>query len=461
MNTRLHELLILLTILLPGLMFRILVAPYTSGSDIPQFAGFADTFLRHGLCFYNYSDGSRFYEEDWPYGWPYVYGPGLVLLLAPLRLLAPTPVKHFWNRSTYYVYVSMDWIIACKSLFILFDTLTAMIIYYYARRIHYSKALLAVILYYYNPMTIYISSIYGMFDQIALALYLLGAYLYMYASKISIRYTGLFLTGLSIAVKQTMIYPLIILTLLIIFMKEKIKMRILGILVVLTGIALLFIPFFTYCPESINVFIKALRSVTKPGYTVPVVYSFNGISSLATILHECCSKNTLFLIENWYILFTILFILVVLGHLYSRNILEYMGYAYIVYTATYWRVNHQYLVPTVAFAILILLVTRRKPVKILSIILIILIALWPVMFPTSWWAHAHIENPNKDIIYLLDNLSLMIFEDTIYVLYSLTLTITQILLILHGTLDDAYNAVIAVFRYSISKATQLKSKIIM
>lgn len=46
----------LIAILVPGLIIRLLLAPYTSGSDIAQFAGFADSMVKHGLEFFAYSD---------------------------------------------------------------------------------------------------------------------------------------------------------------------------------------------------------------------------------------------------------------------------------------------------------------------------------------------------------------------------------------------------------------------
>ena len=449
MDKRIRIILLVIAIL-PGLVLRGVLAPYTTGSDIPQFAGFTDTFLRHGLCFYMYSDGSRALEEDWPYGWPYVYGPGLILLLAPLRLLAPTPVKHYWKGSTYYVYAPMDWIIASKSLFILFDTLSAIITYIIALYMtrSYKRSLLALIIYYYNPMTIYISSIYGMFDQVALAPLLLGSYLYLkYGLNNKYGYTGLFLTGLSIAIKQTMLYPLLIFIIHILAKEGGWIRRVKGLTLIVIGASILFIPFFTACPQSLQVFIKAMGSVSKPGYTYPVVYSFNGLSSLATYINGCCGKDTLFMIEYWYIPAVTLLALVLLGYLYRRDLPLYMAYAYIVYTATYWRVNHQYLVPTTASAIIILLLERRDSVRILSSILLILIALWPLMFPVSWWAHAHIEKPNKGLIEIMDMFSLMIFDDLYYLLYSLTLTTTQILLILHGVGRDAISTLNSLGRY--------------
>ncbi len=59
MRTDYKEMLKLALLLAPGLAVREALAPYTAGSDLAQFAGFADTLLKHGLEFFSYSDASR------------------------------------------------------------------------------------------------------------------------------------------------------------------------------------------------------------------------------------------------------------------------------------------------------------------------------------------------------------------------------------------------------------------
>ena len=36
------------------------LAPYSAGSDLTQFYGFAGTMLQHGVCFYSYADAVGF-----------------------------------------------------------------------------------------------------------------------------------------------------------------------------------------------------------------------------------------------------------------------------------------------------------------------------------------------------------------------------------------------------------------
>jgi hypothetical protein len=426
----------ILVIILLSLLPRIIVAPYTSGSDIPQFAGFTDTFLRHGLCFYKYADIKHADSEDWPYPWPYVYGPGLILLLSPLRLIAPTKIIHYWSKNNYYVYVPMDWIIASKSLFILFDILSAIMIYLFIRRLgyRYLAATLLTLLYALNPMTIYISSIYGMFDQIPLFFFILGLYFYTFRTSTYYKYLGLFLTGFSISIKHTFLYPLIIVLIDALTRLRKWG-KLVGLSMIILGSIILFLPFEIDCPSSIYSFINIILSSSKPGYTPPICYSFNGVSSLATYLHDATGKDLLYMINYWWIPSIILLLIVIIGYTHNNNPVIYSGLAYIVFTTTYWRVNHQYLVPAIAFSILIIAYLRKcVRCQVYALIYIFLAGLWPIMFPTSWWAHAHIREPNMFIWKLLDSFSLMVFNDIDYLIYSLILTITGYIYVVETSL---------------------------
>ena len=78
---------VLILTILAGLGIRLYLAPYSTGSDIPQFYGFAGTMIRHPFDFYSYATGNHWETEGWPYGWPYVYGPVLAYLLALVRLI--------------------------------------------------------------------------------------------------------------------------------------------------------------------------------------------------------------------------------------------------------------------------------------------------------------------------------------------------------------------------------------
>ncbi len=401
-----------------SLAVRVAPAPYSSGSDIPQFAAFADTFLRHGLCFYMYADGSRADTEDWPYSWAYPYGPMWVLMLAPLRLLAPDQVMHFWESGTYYVYVPVDWVVAVKSLLISFDiALGALIAFIVWRRRGFLWGYLAGAAYLLNPMTIYISAIYGMFDQIVTLFLIISLITYKERKMVS----GVF-TSLSLMTKHVVL-PALIPTLISVVRKLKDSIEYLvGAILSATAIIL---PFIALCPESLERFIWALTSGVSPSYTYPICYSFNGISSLATYMHDITGGDYLALINYWYVPYLALQALVALHYIKTRDLIASSYLSYAAFIATYWRVNHQYLIPLIALAVLTLALSRKSKVMkaLVGASSIIMPGMWPIMFPTSWWFHVHIEEPSQWWINMIDKLTLMIFNSEYYVVYSMTLTL--------------------------------------
>ncbi|MEB3755819.1 MAG: hypothetical protein GSR79_03035, partial [Desulfurococcales archaeon] len=112
-----------------------------------------------------------------------------------------------------------------------------------------------------------------------------------------------------------------------------------------------------------------------------------------------------------------------------RDPLVFSGLSYIVFMATYWRINYQYLVPALGFTVIILArLWRSKRIVTLGLLYISLIGAWFFMYPVSWWTHVHIINPNTALWHALDKLSLMIFDYEPYLFYSLILTIIEYLL---------------------------------
>lgn len=423
MKRRLHsssaiKALLFILLIAASLTVRVAPAPYSSGSDIPQFAAFADTFLRHGLCFYMYADGLRADTEGWPYSWAYPYGPMWVLMLTPLRLLAPDQVKHFWESGTYYVYVPIDWVVAVKSLLISFDiALGVLIVVIVWRRRSFLWGYLAGTAYLLNPMTIYISAIYGMFDQIVTLFLIISLITYEERRVVS----GAF-TSLSLMTKQVVL-PALIPELISVARNFKDSI---GYLVgaVLSALAIV-LPFIVFCPESLEGFIRSLTSGVTPSYTYPICYSFNGISSLATYMHDITGGDYLALIKYWYVPYLALQALVALYYVKKRDLVASSYLSYAAFIATYWRINHQYLVPLIALAILALtLLPGSKFIKALVVASsIIMPGVWPIMFPTSWWFHVHIEEPSQWWINMIDKLTLMVFNSEYYVVYSMMLTL--------------------------------------
>jgi len=50
------------------------------------------------------------------------------------------------------------------------------------------------------------------------------------------------------------------------------------------------------------------------------------------------------------------------------------------------------------------------------------VALWPFLYPVSWWARVHVKEPNEVVAAALDAVSLKLLDPEVYVAYSLALT---------------------------------------
>ncbi|WP_440059934.1 hypothetical protein ACSU1N_01910 [Thermogladius sp. 4427co] len=410
-------------ILVTGLTVRLVFTPYTAGSDIAQFAGFADTLLRHGLGFYEYADAKYYSEEGWPYNWPYVYGPQFLLIIAPLRALFNNPVRAFWGNGNYYVYIPEDWIIACKSVFIFFDVVSAILIYLILNEKSGIKyALTGMALYFLNPAVIYTSSIYGMFDQMALALLLFSIYLFsrnrLFASS--------FAAGVAASTKPNAALASIGIIMSMLLSSSRRK-TIPCLAVFLLGALVFYIPFQVYYANTIPAALRLVLATGRAGYVEPIVYSFNGFSSLATYMHKYSGGDYSWITGYWWIPFSI-FVSIALFRAFKskkHNAAKDSLLFYLLFTSFYWRVNYQYLVISIGLSVLRIWEKPRKLVY--PLVYSVYVALWTFIFPTSWWAHVHIEHPNYSLWNIMDMFSLMVFDEGVYVVYSLILTVISIL----------------------------------
>lgn len=452
---------VLLIAIIIGLLVRIILAPYSSGSDIPQFYGFANTFLRHGFSFYSYASGSNYNNEGWPYAWPYVYPPLPIFLFTIARLISGgstnVVVENINNAifintglviietyPNYNVYVNPLWIIAVKSIFILFDVIIAILLYILAGGGR--KGFLVSMLYYLNPMVIYISAVYGMFDQVAFAFILLSLFFMKRNTIIS----GIFM-GFALATKQTIWIAFVpfFIYLLSSFNTSKVINFLTSLLITFVAI---FLPFVIFDLNSLYMIFRIfLNPEGSPGYTEPIVYSFNGISSLMTyynnlemsgIMVPLSNPIRLAIIRSWFLPFILLFLLSLIHANISRDPLKAFSLGYASFIATYWRVNHQYLVPLIGFLAL-LVVKKENKLRVISIVLIILSGFWPIMFPTSFWFHVHLQPQfrNELLVNIVDLLTLKVFNQIYYVIYSLILTITLYIFITINTIPDIINII--------------------
>jgi len=458
-----HRALLVLMIL-TGLAIRVVLLPYSTGSDIPQFYGFTTTFLKYGLNFYQHAFPDSWIIDGWPYPWPYVYPPLPLLMFTVVRLFVfgmnvsvsfnevnntvymvsgPVTTVLSSNYEILYVWVSKSWFVPLKVIFIVFDTLVCYLIYVISGR--GCRGLIASTLYFLNPMTIYISSIYGMFDQVMIAFYLISLYLLVRGKW---ELSGVF-AGLALVTKQTVTYPLTLLIVRCLRSIGKVKYFIVGIALPTLVIILPFVANY----ESFKAFLKLVFTPSEPYITTPIFYSFNGVSSLCTFLYLNEGGDVYLLpIKLWFIPFAVLYGLLVLNCLFrDMDVFEVSFLGYMCWTATYWRVNHQYLVPLIALAVPYVFTRRgKKFLRALTLFLTLYIGLWFFMFPMGWWFKVHIypNEVNWGLVNLWDTkLSLMIFEDKVYVAYALVLTALQYaILIANLTSATAFKSLVRTLR---------------
>lgn len=425
----------LIAIIAIGIMIRAIFAPHTAGPDIPQFAGFANTFLRHGLCLFRYVGTIHSKSEGWPYPWPYCYGVLPILLLGLARIIAPQGLQVEFSASTYRVLTPVEWIIATKTIYIVFDSASALLIYLIASRWSKRLALLATVVYFLNPLTIYISSIFGQLDPIAITLFLAGLLIYIqYADrhKDLLVVAGL-LVGLSMTTKLNMI-PLIgvfIVYSIARYTSKHDKTSQARLLIgFILGAVVPYLIFEASCPGGLYVLYTAIIDVGRVGYYHSLIYSFNGITSLASYMHIKTGKDFLRLIENWWVTAGLLYMLLLTGswvrkqrNVGEQSLIELLYLAYLVYLSTYWKIHYQYFVGLLALYALLIIDKKVDFInKLLASVHTVVFSSYVIMYPASFWAWFYIKDPDTGIISLLDKLSLRIYDEEIYLLYSLILT---------------------------------------
>lgn len=409
---------VLILIILASLGIRLYLAPYSSGSDIPQFYGFAGTMMRHPLDFYSYTTGTYWKTEGWPYNWPYVYGPVLAYLLTLVRLIVGGNVKFYWDSQGYHVFASRVWIMGVKSLFILADVGITVLIYLLTKKRSEWGAVVLAALYLFNPMVIYVSSIYGMFDGLALFPFLFGLYFIENGRE----KLGYGLIGFSLAVKHTLLFPAMVVlwNLLLREWRRPARMK-QPLAAFFDGTLLPFLPFL-FNPSSLLNLPNLLRGM-KPGYTYPIAYNLNGIVALLTFIHNETGLNTLFYMEHWKVFAVLCLIATFFIHHRLRNLRIGIALAYAVFLLTYWRVNTQYTLPLIAFTLLAL-PELDWPSRLVAFLPTIPPTVWPLMFPTSFWFHVHIEKPSEHMIHLIDRFTLMIFDTGPFIVLSVLFTLS-------------------------------------
>jgi len=410
---------VLMFLIAIALVIRVYVATRSAGDDIAQFYSFGNTLIRHKFYFYNYASAAHWRQEGWPYPWSYTYGPVLAYILGLLRALHIGSLRYFWDVTGYHVYVSVSWITAVKAFFITADVGIALLLYRLSSK--KSLGLLAVAFYLFNPMVLYVSSVYGMFDGLAVLSFMFGFYL----TRRDRSKLGYGLIGLSLTIKQTMLFPFIV-TLWDSLLKRDRK----AVVYTMTGLFLPFLPLLPSVVHARNMF--KLMLGMKPSYTYPITYNLNGIVSLLTYVHQKAGIETLFYIRHWWVFGLISLATVLFVHYRLRNLPLSITLSYAAFLATYWRVNTQYTLPLIAFVALLIVCSKSVQDRIVAITTTVPVTLWPVLFPTSFWFHVHIERPDWHAVHLVDRFTKMIFDVWPFVELSMAFTFLLLVFLFWG-----------------------------
>ncbi len=376
---------------------RFALAPLAAGSDVGQFWAFAKTFQIYGLDFYNHNDVPL---EFWPYGWPYCYPPIWLLLLALSYFLAPVSEAY-----------SPAWRLVVKAPIIVADLSIGFILlrmFPENRRL----GLIASSLWLLNPWSIYISSIFGQFDAISVVF--LFSSVYMFESKRTI--SGGVLSGLALMTKQYALFP-ICLILLSLLRERGLRHALTALLTVVSVFVAFTVPF--SLTTAFRRYVETVWLVRlNPYYPNPLCYSFNGIFSLLTYLHNLYGWDTLQYFETSFILLVSL--LVASGiHIMLRRPSDYDQVALLGILSlliTFWLVNPQYLVAFIPFMIVdgVRNLKYRKWTKALFLTAFVP-SVWLWVFDVSLWFRLY-GFSNEAAIRLLQLLRLTSYRSDIYYL---------------------------------------------
>jgi len=316
--------------------------------------------------------------------------------------------------------VDMFWVTLVKLPLLISDIIITLLI---ARYFKDNRGLVFAALWYLNPTVIYISSIFGMFDQIVTLFILLAGVFY---EKKNIFITGL-CSAIAILFKQYALFPIAFLILhSIIWRRWKHALKL--ILVTTVILIIPFLPFIMLCGYSLESLHKIINLVlltrSSPYYPKPYCYNFNGITSLLTWIHENYNLETIIYFKFWFLIFIALLlpILYLLIKKKMDNIWIIMFCVYSCFIISLWRINYQYLIPLIALGLFSFLTEKNMKIRIPVIISSLYPALWFFIFPVSFWFYFYISNPNLELISILNIFSLRIVVNEVYIVYSIVFT---------------------------------------
>lgn len=391
-------------VLLLAIILRAVPLYGSSGSDLPQFLAFAESM---GFpCVY--SSGHP-WGMDWPYPWPYPYGPLFLLLLkAVYRLVCPCLLEYGERPWGYTVIVDPLWAAAVKAIYAAFDLLIVVLLY----RIRWWAGLVYAV----HPMALYVSSIYGMLDPIPVALLLAGL-LYLEKGR---EILGGALLGLAVAFKATVVPGSL----------AALSAMPGGFPWALTTAGASYGVSFLACPGDTGFFHAVSSLIGTPGLPRPIVYSFNGVSSLAIYLADHGYEWAEEIPRLWPLAAAPLYIAALIQsyRLRSPLLAGYLGSA--AFMAAYWRVNPQYTVGVVALGLASLELQCRLQ-RLGTLLAVLATGAWGVSYPLDFWAHVHMPREYWTAK-LLDAVSIGVVSPGFYLAVSLVFTLGLYLVVLGG-----------------------------
>ena len=382
------------------------VSAVASGSDIPQFAGFAETMLAAGACFYVSS--STWLGEPWPYPWLYPYGPLWALLLAGLASVVAGRPTWGWEGPVYVVRVPLDWVLAVKAVLNAGDALVAVALYKLAGGGRRGR--LAALAYLSSPTGLYVTGIYGMFDQLAVAPLLASIALARRGRPLA---AGL-LAGLSAVTKPTLAPAALAVALAL---PRGHAERYLSGLAGLAAVALA--PFLLVCEDSARAALHAILWRNAASVPQPPVYNFNWLASISAYLYtlgrEAAAER---LVGYWPIVAAVLAPLAFAAARRSGPAgAALAGYAW--FMASYWGINYQFTLPLLA--LLIAWLSSEVGVRACRAAaagLASAVSAWPLLFPSEFWFRVHVEEAGSLGYKLVSTLTLDVIygvpESTVY-----------------------------------------------
>jgi len=401
-SRRVYGLLPAAALLVSAFLFRTMLACGTSGSDVPQFLAFAETM---DLCVYSSGHPAG---QVWPYPWPYPYGPLLLPLLKLAYEIACPCTLEFYQEigGPYRVVVDPRWACTLKVMYTIADLAVAAALYYALKG---RRGLVAAGVYLYSPITVYVASVYGMFDPIPVALLVWGLILYDRGRRAA----GGVLSGIAVGFKQTVVPPLLVASAAAspVFLLAWVSTAALPYAVVLTA-----------CPGDTGFLRDTLAVLGSPSFPRPVVYSMNGLMSAATILYDRGFEWAAAIPRMWPVLFAALLAPSLYASVRSRDPLLAAALGSAAFTASYWRVNPQYVVVPIALLLLAWprLARWSRPAAAMAVAAA---SAWGLLYPQGFWGRVHMPLETWQAR-LLDRITFGPVSDTGYAIVELAFTLS-------------------------------------